>query len=163
MEKSWGYVCVDFFSLLWKFRGTSPVWVLTKELHYPCGSDSVLQKPSPVCLQLLIHGTGSCGWENKGSSDSVWGGVTELCRTWLTWEEGHGMKCHLHPPFLSMGHTGRSGWMGNESASTLCIECTLQEGRAMQDSDSELLMVMKREAVANLSHLPYLQHATNLY
>lgn len=92
MEKSWECACVAFLSLLWKSGGTSPLWALTKELQLSCRADSVLQKPSPVCLQLLIHGTGSCRWESRGSSGSTWGGVTELCRACLTREEGRGME-----------------------------------------------------------------------
>lgn len=56
---------MDFFSLLWKLRSTSHLWVLAKELQFPHGSDSVLQKPSPVCLQLLNYGGGAVGGKAK--------------------------------------------------------------------------------------------------
>lgn len=154
MEKSWGYVCMDFFFSLWKLRGISPLWVLSEQLLFPCGVDYVLQKPSPVSSHGLSCGTGSCGWES-----SMWGGVTELCRTFLTWEEGRGVRgwtCTLHRTRWQVTVNGR-----RDHQQPLHL-VHLWPSKRGELSDSQLHVVMRREAVANLLRLPYLQHTTNL-
>lgn len=151
---------MDLFSLLWKLRGTSPLWVLAEELLVPHAADCVLQKPSPVSLQLLSYGTGSCGWESEGSSvqyvrRSGWAlqNFSDMRRG--TWHK----RWELHPPSLPLhGTRWRVRVNGGKDHQQPLHLVYLQEGRAVEGTQwfTALLVVMRREAVANLLHLPYL-------
>lgn len=134
MEKSWGHACMDFFSLLWKLWGTSPLCVFSKEPPPPCGADFVPQKTSPVFLQLLSHGTGSCGWESKEAlwvCEEEWLGSAELLwyeRRDVAWEIG------VAPSPRDM-LAGQGEWGKRPpTAFASSISLTLQEGRAVEDT-----------------------------
>lgn len=146
MKKSWECVCMDFFAVEIQ-RHQSSLGVLTKELQFPCGSNSAAETFSCVfATPNSWHGELWVGeqrqlWQHVRRSHWAPQNLSDMRgRTWH-------VRSQFHPPWDTQA--GQGEW-GRRLPALFAPSAPSKGESCAGQWFTELVTVMRREAVANI-------------